>query len=99
MEALSRSVGHIKDIVAVQQNYASGAGFVEAVALADLLEGLTGRLAQLKQLTLGHQVDARSLLRIDIGRKAKSRPVHPSQTHAPSIITRRHAQNKPRWCG
>jgi signal transduction histidine kinase len=38
IEGLSRSVGHIKQIVAVQQNYAGGAGFVEEVTLTNLLE-------------------------------------------------------------
>jgi len=35
---LSKSVGHIKEIVTVQQNFAGGAGFVEEAFLAELLE-------------------------------------------------------------
>jgi signal transduction histidine kinase len=34
---LSKSIGHIKEIVATQQNYAGGAGYVEEVSLAELL--------------------------------------------------------------
>lgn len=36
--ALSKSIGHIKEIVAVQQNYAGGSGFIEEVDLAELLD-------------------------------------------------------------
>jgi signal transduction histidine kinase len=35
---LSKSIGHIKEIVTVQQNFAVGAGFVEQASLAELLE-------------------------------------------------------------
>lgn len=48
--ALSKSIGHIKEIVAVQQNYAGGAGFVEEVDLAELLDDAV-------------QIDAASLAR------------------------------------
>ena len=35
---LSKGIGHIKQIVTTQQNFAGGAGFVEEVSLSDLLE-------------------------------------------------------------
>ncbi|MBI3861169.1 MAG: hypothetical protein HY290_04665 [Planctomycetia bacterium] len=36
--SLTKSIGHIKEIVAVQQSYAGGAGFVEEASVAELLD-------------------------------------------------------------
>jgi signal transduction histidine kinase len=38
INALSKSVEHIKEIVSVQQNYAGGSGFIEEVSLSELLD-------------------------------------------------------------
>jgi signal transduction histidine kinase len=61
--ALSKSIGHIKEIVAVQQNYAGGSGFVEEVDLTELLDDAV-------------QIDAASLARqkIEVSREYSELP-------------------------
>jgi signal transduction histidine kinase len=38
IDSLTRSVGHIKEIVAVQQNYAGGGSLIEEIALGELID-------------------------------------------------------------
>jgi signal transduction histidine kinase len=68
INALSKSVEHIKEIVSVQQNYAGGSGFIEEVSLSELLDDairINAESIKRHSIVVGREFDALPHSRID----------------------------------
>ena len=68
IESLHKNIGHIKDIVAMQQSYAKTSGIVETVSVPDLVEDAlrmnAGSLAR-HDVEVGREYDARPVITVE----------------------------------